>query len=37
MAQPQLMHVKHEDYGLSKLRRRIKKDKDDCNKIKRGA
>jgi hypothetical protein len=37
IAQPQLMYVKHEDHGLSKLRRRIKKDKDSRNKIKRGA
>ena len=28
MAQPQLMHVKHEDYGVSKLKDRIKSDRD---------
>jgi len=34
MAQPQLMHVKHEDYGVSKLKDRIKNDRDARKKIK---
>ena len=28
MAQPQLMYIKHEDHGLSKLKKRIKNDRD---------
>ena len=28
MAQPQLMYVKHQDYGLTKFMKRIKDDRD---------
>jgi hypothetical protein len=34
IAQPQLMHVKHEDHGLFKLKKRIKSARDARKKLK---